>query len=148
MKINFTKKEYKTILEMIYISDWVLNSFPVEEKHENHKSLRKKIFSFYKEMQAEELIEDDEDEFYETAEFEDNIQKKYLEEYNQNVFWESLIDQLSYRDLIKEIGPKAFADLDVVERMQKLEKFREIYTKEFEQHQLDYVKIEHSHIKN
>lgn len=146
MKINFTKKEYRTLLEMLYISDWVLNSFSnsLEEQDENHKALREKIYSFHKEMQVVDWIHQDNEDCYETAEFDEHMHHKYIDEYNQNVFWEALIDQLSYRDLANEIGIEAFKRLEPLARMEKLEKFRERYANEFEKNQLDYVKIDSS----
>ena len=39
MKINITKKEYQTLLDMLYLSDWVLHAHS-EEKSEETKSYK------------------------------------------------------------------------------------------------------------
>ena len=38
MKIHFTKKEYRLLLDMLYIADWVMNSHQLinERSHKEH----------------------------------------------------------------------------------------------------------------
>ena len=54
MKINITKKEYRLLLEMLYLADWMMNSQSVERRYKEHEELKKKIFPLYKEMGSEE----------------------------------------------------------------------------------------------
>ena len=54
MKINITKKEYRLLLEMLYLADWTMNSQSVERRYKEHEELKKKIFPLYKEMGSEE----------------------------------------------------------------------------------------------
>lgn len=138
MKINLTKEEYQTLLEMIYLSDWVLHAFTSDSKDENknHKILQKKLLALHKEIQAEDLLAQ-----FQSNEFDEYMHANYLEKYNENVFWEMLIDQLAFRDLTKKIGMDAFNKLDPLEKIEKIEVFREKYAKEFEKNQLDNVKI-------
>ena len=57
--------------------------------------------------------------------------------------------KLSYRDLLKELKSEVLNKLDVLEKMQKLGKYRESYSNEFNQHQLENIKIDYSNqIKN
>ena len=52
MKILFTKSEYRTLFDMIYIAEWMLTAFekPSEPGHEAYTHLAQKIFSHAKEM--------------------------------------------------------------------------------------------------
>lgn len=133
-----TKDEYKTLLEMIYISDWVLNTFNGEEEEENknHKKLKEKLLLLHKEVDAKDLLKE-----FDSTEFDEHMHENFIEKYNYNVFWETLIDQLSYRDLAKEIGMDAFNKLDPMDRVERLEEFREKYGREFEKHQLENVEV-------
>lgn len=145
MKLDMTKEEYRALLEMLYISDWVLNTFgSLEEENKRHKALQQKLLSLHKEIQAEDLLKE-----FESDAFDEYMHENHIGKYNQNMFWETLIDQLSYRDLAREIGIEAFNQLDPIERIERLEGFRESYAKEFEKHQLEYVRIDSSNqIKN
>lgn len=141
MKINITKEEYRTLLEILYISDWVINTFSsgVEEENKSHNNLKEKLLSLHKEIEAEDLLNE-----FESIEFDEYMHTNHIEKYNQSVFWEMLIEQLSYRDLAKEIGMEAFNQLDPIERIERLEEFRESYSREFEEHQLENIKIDSS----
>jgi hypothetical protein len=141
MTIEISKTEYRTLLEMLYISDWVLNTFTngLEEENKNHKALKEKLLSFHEKIQAEDVLRE-----FQSNEFDDYMHVNHIEKYNQNMFWETLIDQLAYRDLAKEIGIEAFDQLDPVVKIERLEEFRENYAKEFEQHQLERIKIDFS----
>jgi len=52
MKINFTKKEYQTLVEMLLTADWVIRSHEEEPRAETkaYDDPRKKVLSHVKEM--------------------------------------------------------------------------------------------------
>lgn len=82
MKINFTKKEYRQLLDLVFIGDWV-TSEPLDKDTSPYDALREKIYSYAKEMDCEHLIEYDKntDQHFETAEFEDSGVMKKLDDY-------------------------------------------------------------------
>ena len=143
MKINFSKKEYRTLLEMVYLSDWILHADTAgsEEHNESHKALREKILSLFKEMQAADLIEKCSDDYYETRIFEEYMQEEFILKYDQARFWDNLIDELSKRDVIAKLGVDGFSQLDPLTRGAQLDEAMECYVNEFEQHGLDHVRI-------
>lgn len=144
MKINITKKEYKLLLEMLYLSDWMMNAHNVDDRNPEHETLRKKLLAHYKEMDAQDIIEYSEtsDDFYETKEYEQLIHQKYITPYDDETFWDALIDRLAERDAVSEIGMEKYLSMEGIERIMKVEEYIERYTNEFEQHGLDHVKIE------
>jgi len=58
MKINITKKEYRTLLEMIEIANWVLFAHKIEKDPETDKfrELEQKLLSYAKDMGAKHLV--------------------------------------------------------------------------------------------
>jgi len=50
MKINITKSEYRLLLDVLSISDWVMNSHKIGKnpKSEPYKELEQKFMSFAK----------------------------------------------------------------------------------------------------
>jgi hypothetical protein len=57
MKINCTKKEYRTLIEMLLVADWVINAHEVDEGEgvrKPYKELRKKVLSHHKVMGMED----------------------------------------------------------------------------------------------
>jgi len=76
MKIHFKKSEYKLLLDVIYIADWVINSREIEDNPETkpYKDLEQKILSFAKDYGFENLVNYDNnfEEFLPTKEFEED----------------------------------------------------------------------------
>ena len=59
MKINFTKAEYKALIELLYMGDWVAHAFTNHNSDENkeYKQLTQKIYAIAKQMGCEKDIE-------------------------------------------------------------------------------------------
>jgi hypothetical protein len=147
MKINITKKEFRLLVDMLYLADWMMHSHAVGEEQHNHEyeKLRKKILSHYKEMQAEDIIEYSEkmDDFYETSDYDDYVYEKFIETYDNENFWDELISRLAVRDVVNEIGIEQFQSMDDTARVMKIEEVREHYSNEFQQHDLNNVTVKY-----
>lgn len=108
MKLHLTKKEYKALLDLIALRDRVLHSHVVQDNDcsTEHRAVMKKVFSFAKEMQCENLIEHDSqrDEYYETFLYEEDLQEDFIQHYKDATFWEELADRLAKRDAVRELG--------------------------------------------
>ena len=46
MNIELTPKEFRRLLDMIYIGNWVLNSTRGEDRFEDYDLLQEKMFSY------------------------------------------------------------------------------------------------------
>ena len=56
MKINFTKKQYKQLLDLVYLGEWTANSSKeADERNEEYSALFRYICSFAKEFGLDEL---------------------------------------------------------------------------------------------
>ena len=145
MKIHFTKKEYRLLLDMLYIADWVMNSHQLinERSHKEHEDLYNKIKSYYREMEAEDLIEysKETDSFYETREHEEKTLEEFITPYDEDIFWEELVDRLAKRDVFRKIGIEKYNKMELIERIKTMSEATEQYENEFEEHGLDRVKV-------
>lgn len=145
MKINFTKKEYAVLLEMITVANWVLHSRCIgdEGRHKDHDALRSKIESYYKEFDAANLIEagDESGEYYESNELMDHIYNNFIKEYDEETFWDELMDRLAVRDVVRNIGEDQYVSMDGIDRITQVEDAKEPYADEFERHGLNNVII-------
>jgi hypothetical protein len=76
MKINFTKKEYRKLVELLHLGDWMLHSHDVQENPETraHRNLRDKVFAYAAQMGCENIIQRQAAGYFETPEFEDFMQ--------------------------------------------------------------------------
>jgi hypothetical protein len=145
MDINFTKNEYRALLEMLYLADWMMHAQSVRnDKRNQYEELKRKILSHYKEMMADDVVEyiQEEDEYYENKAFQESLHTTYIDKYEDNVFWGELIEKLAIRDVINEIGVEQFQALPAVERFTKIDHKKNCYMDEFEQHGVKRVAID------
>ena len=85
MKIELTKKQYKTLLTIMYCGEWILNCHKTSEDKISIQSneLEQIIFSHAKDAILDDWIEYDEDmkTYFPTADMEDAIHK-FIDLYN------------------------------------------------------------------
>ena len=137
MKIDFTKKEYRLLLDILSISDWVMSSHKDEpdERVTPYEELQQKIFSCAENFGFDNLISYDEslEGYSPTLEFEDESDDQdFIDEYDEDSFWDALAGRLAQRDLMDEIGSEAFIELDPVDRINMEDKKVDNYLNEFE----------------
>lgn len=145
MKIYFTKKEYRLLLDMLYIADWVMHSHELvdERSHKEHEDLYDRIKTYYREMGAEDIVEysKETDSYYETREYEEKTLEEFITPYDEAIFWEELVDRLAKRDVFRKIGVEKYNTMELIERIKTMSEAVEQYENEFEEHGLDRVKI-------
>ena len=146
MKINITNKEYKTLLETLEIVDWVLHAHKTGQPEETKpfREFEQKIFSLAKDFGYDHLIKYDPELkcFFPTKEFEETSPgMEYIEDFENESFWEDLIERLVERDLIWEMGEKKYLSLDPMERIEKEETHWKKYGDEFETHGIERLEI-------
>ena len=125
MKINFTKKEYRSLVELLEIASWVTTSHIVDANDEPKKynDLIQKIYAFSKEMECLDIIEHSKelDGFYPTREFEEDSEvRQYIEDFEEDTFWAELISKLSGRDVLNKYNIKSLSELETDQRIDAL----------------------------
>ena len=146
MKINFTNKEYRLLLDMVEIAEWVLNSHRTDPSDEikKYSEIYQKVLSYAKEMGFENLITYDKNlgGFYATFEYEESEHMRYIEQFEDDVFWEALPNRLAMRDLVKQVGEKRYMEMEFEERATKLVELESIYYKELNENGIDNLRFE------
>ena len=146
MKIHFSKKEYQTLLEVLYIADWVLNAHREEEQEikKNYKDLEQKIMAMAGEFGLSDLVERSAGigNYFPSRKFLDESQiTKPIEEFENATFWEELLERLARRDFIQEYGREAILKMSLEECFEKETKLQKEYDQEFSEHGLDRLMI-------
>lgn len=147
MEMNFTKKEYQTLVEMLLIADWVITAHEEEERAatKGYRELRKKVLAHHKEMGLAEafVYSPKEDEYFETAAYEASAaHMRFIEEYDNQVFWEELATRLAERDSAAEEMLRAQGARSEGERTARLLELTARYEEEFSENGLDNVRVD------
>ncbi len=135
MNIELTTKEYRRLLDMVYIGNWILNSTRDEkDKFEDYDLLQEKLFSLAPGEGMSSLTERWRGHFLPSKAFEDGGIHEAIADYEDAVFYDILAEELARRDLGLVSGdPEDFQEL--AERM-------DAYLDEFEKNGLNTVTVD------
>jgi hypothetical protein len=142
MKMDLTKDEYVLLLDLIYLGDWLMHSNDAEHQENAYRSVRKKILSYHQAMDVDQVKYDPAyDDYFETQEYEMRMQDDYIIPYDNEAFWEELVERLSARDVMNHMGFLEFETMSPIERLEAIEEATELYANEFQSHGLENLKI-------
>ena len=146
MKIHFTKNEYRTLLEILAMAEWVMHSHETEPNPEltPYDQLIQKLLSVARDFRSDDLVEySKESNTYYNNILEDieSPVSDIMREYELESFWEELCYRLGERDLIEELGQQETQALEYSERAGKIADHSQKYYEEFEERGLQYLKI-------
>ncbi len=142
IKINFTKKQFRELLDLIYAADWLINAIKDNDEEEKYQDLIQYIYSFANKMDCEDLVEYEKEykKYYGTRELEDGPIREFIDEYDEYIFWDELSSRLADRDIKNNISEDK--DLGHEELVMKIWDREDKYNSEFIEKGLDNVKVE------
>ena len=131
MEISLSKKQYKSLIKLVYLGEWFVNSYRVEHNMDKEMDdIAHHIYSYAKDFETENLLQKDINKIYPTGKLEEMLEH-YIEEYNDDNFWDALIERLAGRDFVDKYDEKEILKMDPFERMSKIEEIEEKYEDEF-----------------
>jgi flagellar motor component MotA len=148
MKVDLSEKEYRVLLDILYIAEWVLTACKVERdpRVEKYEEIVQRFYSLAEEMGCEKLMEFDDHlgKFFPTRKYEDSSKSMmFVEEFEEDTFWDELVHRLSYRDVINHVGGIAkLKELPLQKQFELEAPFEQKYYEEFEKNGLNNLIIE------
>ena len=94
MRIDLTPKEFRRLLDLVYIGNWVLNSTRGEDRFQDYDDLESKLFSL-----SPALSELWNGTVVPSRAFAEGGIHEAIAYYEDNVFYEILAEELSRRDM-------------------------------------------------
>ncbi|MCC5894091.1 MAG: hypothetical protein JJU16_01385 [Alkalibacterium sp.] len=142
MKINLTKNQYRSLIDLVHLGDMMVNGIRTTDKIEEYEELREYIYSFAKQMGCGDCIKYDAKYgmHFETRDFETGKIEEYISEYDNEVFWTELPSRLADRDIIR-LQKLTGEITDREERLRKVWAKEEEYQVEFENNGLENVEV-------
>ena len=134
MQIELTNKEFRHLLDMVYIGNWVLNSTRGDDRFAEYDDLESKLFGLCRSVGMKVLVEDWNDTTIPSRAYEAGGIHEAIAYYEDNVFYEILAEELSRRDMgYADITPENYEE--ITGRMQQ-------YMQEFEASGVDRLILE------
>lgn len=133
MQIELSKKEFRRLLDMAYIGNWILNSTRGEDRFQDYDNVESKLFALCREVGMEDLVEKWNGEDVPSRAFSEGGIHEAIIDYEDTVFFEILAEELARRDM--DYQPVSNENYDeLVSRMDD-------YIAEFEAHGTDNILI-------
>ena len=129
MQIELTPKEFRRLLDMVYIGNWVLNSTRGEDRFADYDDLESKLFAL-----SPALSEVWNGTIVPSRAYTEGGIHEAIAYYEDNIFYEILAEELSRRDMdYPEINDDNYDE--IVGRMDR-------YMSEFELSGVDHLVLE------
>ena len=113
MQIELTSREFRRLLDLVYIGNWVLNSTRGEDRFQDYDNLESKLFAL-----SPALSELWNGTVVPSRAFAEGGIHEAIAYYEDNVFYEILAEELSRRDMdYQEINEENYDE--IVGRMQQ-----------------------------
>ena len=134
MNIELTTREFRLLLDMVYIGNWVLNSTRGEDRITEYDALQEKIFTHCAPNGMSSLIQLWRGHIYPSREYEDGGIHEAIADYEDAVFFDILAEELSRRDMVNEqLSP---------DDLQELQRRMEEYICEFEHNGIQNISLD------
>lgn len=124
MHIELTAKEFRRLLDLVYIGNWVLNSTRGDDRFADYDHVESKLFGLCQGTGMQALVEKWEGQDIPSRAFSEGGIHEAIAYYEDAVFYEILAEELSRRDM-------DYADItqenydEIVGRMERyMEEFR------------------------
>jgi len=146
MEIVLNEKEYRTLLELMEMADWVLHAHAEDDPPETlkYRQFAQKIYASAKACGNGDLVHYDQNtqQFYpsEALEESDAVLDR-IAAFENACFWDELIQRLVERDLIQSEAEAAFEQMATPERIDRAAPIEKMYETVFQESGIDRLVI-------
>ena len=134
MDLHLTDKQYRRLLDLVYIGNWILNSTRGEDRFRDYDEVESLVFSHCLEHGMTSLVELYNGEIIPSRAFAEGGIHEAIMAYEDVTFFEILAEELALRDLDAERATAGNYD-EVMDRMEQ-------YMGEFEAHGTDHINVD------
>ncbi len=134
MKIELTEQQYRYLLDLVYIGNWVINSTREDDRIEEYDQVESLIFSSCADHGMKKLIERRRGETVPSRAYAGGGIHDAIERYEDVTFYEILAEELALRDLEGE--PLTRENYDrLMDRI-------DAYLDEFDAHGTEHISVD------
>ena len=134
MNLELTDKEFRRLLDLVYVGNWVMNSMRGDQRIRDYDEVESKCFSYCLKTGMYSLFEMVDGEVVPSANFEDGGIQEAIMDYEDAIFFDILAEELARRDM-------DFAPIDKSNDSELSRRIDE-YMEEFEMNGLNNVTVD------
>lgn len=112
MDIELTKREFRHLLDLVYIGNWILNSVRGNDRFEEYDLLQEKFFALAARNGLSELAQVYLGHVFPSKAYEEGGIHDAIADYEDAVFFDILAEELARRDMTEEhLNPDDITEL-------------------------------------
>ena len=134
MNIELTEKEFRRLLDMAYIGNWILNAARGEDRFADYDRVQEKLFAHCPGVGMRSLVEVWQGHVFPSKAYQEGGIHEAIADYEDAVFFDILAEELARRDMEGE-GADQSDESQLVDRMEE-------YYQEFEAHGIDNLTVD------
>ena len=134
MEIKLTEKQFRRLLDLVYIGNWVLNSTRGDDRIKEYDQVESLVFAHCLDHGMAPLTELYQGEIIPSRAFAEGGIHEAILAYEDTMFFEILAQELALRDMD--------SDAPTPENYDELRERMDVYLGEFEQHGTDNITVE------
>lgn len=143
IELKLTKRQYKALLDLVYLGDWMVNGIRVEPLAP-YEDAAQRVYALAEKAGCPELAGYDA-ELKRHVVFDEAEPGARLAEfkaaYDEETFWQELVERLSDRDLEREHGADALAKMGKDELIKLQLESEERWDREFRERGIDNLEL-------
>ena len=136
MNFELSEKEFRRLLDLVYIGNWILNSTRGDDRFEDYDLLQERFFALAGKNDMKALVESYMGHYFPSRAYEEGGIHEAIADYEDAVFFDILAEELSRRDMAEEGRDQ--------EDMTELTNRMNDYLDEFEKNGVDRLTVEES----
>ena len=134
MELKMTEKQFRRLLDLVYIGNWVLNSTRGDDRIKEYDQVESLVFAHCLDHGMAPLAELYQGELIPSRAFADGGIHEAIEQYEDTIFYELLAEELALRDLDGQPLTR--------ENYEALMARIDAYLSEFDEHGTDRVTVD------
>jgi len=134
MELKLTDRQFRRLLDLVYIGNWVINSTRGDDRIRDYDDVETTVFSHCLDQGMVSLVESYQGELIPSRKFADGGIHEAIMAYEDAMFFEILAQELALRDMDSDAPTPDNYD-ELCERMDE-------YLGEFEEHGTDNITVE------
>lgn len=134
MNIDLTEKEFRRLLDLVYIGNWILNSTRTTDRFEDYDIVQEKLFSLCSKNGMKSLVQLWHGHVFPSRAYEDGGIHEAIADYEDAVFFDILAEELARRDMASD----GLSDDDVAALALRMDE----YMAEFEKNGVNNLKVD------
>lgn len=134
MTVELSEKEFRRLLDLVYIGDWILNSARGEDRFEDYDQLLEKLFSLCPQVGMSSLMDFWQGHVFPSKAYREGGIHEAIADYEDAVFFDILAEELARRDMEGE-GADTSDEAELEGRIEE-------YYQEFEAHGIDNLTVD------